>query len=49
MVWAGFVASGKVPKVSIRGRMNSESNVDVLAENLLPEAPFITDGDYLFQ
>lgn len=29
--------------------MNSERYVDVLAENLLPEAPLITCGDYLFQ
>ncbi|GBL83753.1 Transposable element Tc3 transposase [Araneus ventricosus] len=29
--------------------MNSQSYVDILADNLLPEAPLITSGDYLFQ
>ena len=29
--------------------MNSESYVDMLAENLSPEAPLITGGDYLLK
>ncbi|GBM36738.1 hypothetical protein AVEN_171851-1 [Araneus ventricosus] len=49
MVWGGFATEGTTPIVFVQGRMNSESYVDILADNLLPEAPLITSGDYLFQ
>ena len=49
MVWAGFAASRTTLIVSIRDRLNSESYVDMLVENLLPETLFITGSDYLFQ
>ena len=48
LVWAAFVANGSPPVVFIRGRLNSESYIDMLPENLLPEVPAITSGDYLF-
>ncbi|GBL74151.1 hypothetical protein AVEN_231040-1 [Araneus ventricosus] len=49
MVWGNFVTEGTTPIVFVQGRMNSESYVDILADNLLPEAPLITSEDYLFQ
>ncbi|GBO29279.1 Transposable element Tc3 transposase [Araneus ventricosus] len=49
MGWGGFATEGSTPIVFVQGRMNSESYVDVLADNLLPEAPLITSADYLFQ
>ncbi|GBM73692.1 Transposable element Tc3 transposase [Araneus ventricosus] len=49
MVWGGFATEGTTPLVFVQGRMNSESYVDILADNILPEAPLITSGDYLFQ
>ncbi|GBL86666.1 hypothetical protein AVEN_230574-1 [Araneus ventricosus] len=49
MVWGGFATEGTTPIDFVQGRMNSESYVDILADNLLPEAPLITCGDYLFQ
>ena len=48
-MWTGFEANETTPIVSIRGLLNSESYVDMLSENLLPEASLITGGDYLFQ
>ena len=41
-----FAASGTPPMMIIRNHLNSESYVAMLTENLLPEAPLITDGDY---
>ena len=49
MVWAGYAASGTTEIVFLQGKMNSNSYVDMLGDNLLPEAPLITSGDYLFQ
>ncbi|GBN83252.1 hypothetical protein AVEN_193027-1 [Araneus ventricosus] len=49
MGWGGFATEGTTPIVFVQGRMNSDSYVDVLADNLLPEAPLITSADYLFQ
>ncbi|GBM73525.1 Transposable element Tc3 transposase [Araneus ventricosus] len=49
MVWRGFGTEGTNPIVFVQCRMNSESYVDILADNLLPEAPLITSGGYLFQ
>ncbi|GBN77400.1 Transposable element Tc3 transposase [Araneus ventricosus] len=49
IVWGGFATDGTTRIVFVQGRMNSESHVDILADNLLPEAPLITSGDYLFQ
>ncbi|GBN88792.1 Transposable element Tc3 transposase, partial [Araneus ventricosus] len=46
MVWGGFATEGATPIVFVQGRVNSESYVDILADNLLPEAPLITSGDY---
>ncbi|GBN44114.1 Transposable element Tc3 transposase [Araneus ventricosus] len=49
MVWGGSATEGTTPIVFEQGRMNSESYVDKLTDNLLPEAPLIASGDYLFQ
>lgn len=49
MIWGGFATVGTTPIVFVQGKMNSESYVDILADNLLPIAPLITSGDYLFQ
>ena len=49
MAWAGFVANGTPPIVSIRGCLNSNSYVDMLSENLLPDAHFNAGSDSLFQ
>ena len=46
---AGFAANGLIPIVFIRDSLNSISYVDVIAENLLHEAPLITGRNYLFQ
>ncbi|GBO23512.1 Transposable element Tc3 transposase [Araneus ventricosus] len=49
MVWGGFATEGTTSIVFVQGRVNSESYVDILADNLLPEAPLIMSGVYLFQ
>ncbi|GBM84936.1 Transposable element Tc3 transposase [Araneus ventricosus] len=49
MVWGSFETEGATPIVFVQGRMNSESYVDILADNLLPETLLITSGDYLLQ
>ena len=49
MVWAGFSVSGTSPIVSIQGRFNSESYVDMLSKIFLPKVLLIKGGDYLFQ
>ena len=48
MVWAFFAANGTPPLVSIRGRLNLKSCVNMLTKKLLSEAPLIISGDYLF-
>ena len=42
MVWGSATAHGTTPLVFINTRVNSEGYQDVLAENLLRIAPFIT-------
>lgn len=49
MVWGAFAANGTTPIVFINRTMNSDRYVDMLGESLLPEAPLITSGDYIFQ
>ena len=49
MVWGAFAAAGTTPIVFLQGRTNSIMYQDMLAENLLPNAPLITCGDYIFQ
>lgn len=49
MVRAAYGANGTTRIVFIRGRINEESDVGMLAEKLLSEVPVITSGDYLFQ
>lgn len=49
MVWAGFSANGITPIVFWDKKVDSAAYQDMLAENLLPIAPLITSGDYLFQ
>lgn len=49
MVWGGFAAKGTTPIVFMQCKTNSQTYLDILAENLLPEAPLITSGEYLFQ
>ena len=49
MMWADFTANGTTPTMSILVRLNLESYIDMLAENLLSEAPLFAAGDYLFQ
>ena len=49
MIWGGFATVGTTPVVFVQGKMNFESYVDILADNLLTKASLITSGDYLFQ
>ena len=45
MAWTGFSANEIKAIVSIRGCLNSESFVDMLAKTILLEEPLTTDGD----
>jgi len=49
MVWAGFAANGTTQMVFLDIMVNSAAYQDILGEHLLPTAPLITSGDYLFQ
>ncbi|GBN23053.1 Transposable element Tc3 transposase [Araneus ventricosus] len=49
MVWGGFATEVTTSIVFVQGRVNSQSYADILADNLLPEAPLIMSGVYLFQ
>ena len=49
MVQGAFAAGGTTPMDFVQGNKNSESYIDVLTENLLPEAPLITCGNYLIK
>ena len=49
MIWGGFAANGTTPIAYVKAKSNSEDYQDILAEKLLPEAPLITSGEYIFQ
>ena len=48
MVWAAFGLFGTTPIAFCETKMDSSSYQDILEEFLLPEAPLISSGDYLF-
>ena len=48
MVWGGFSAGGTTDLVFCKPKMTSVDYQDILADHLLPVAPLITCGDYIF-
>ena len=49
MFWGAFAAKGTSLLDFINCKINADKNVDLLRESLLPEAPLITSGDYIFE
>lgn len=48
MVWAAFGINGCTPLAFCKTKMTSCDYQDILAEYLLPEAPLISPGEYIF-
>ena len=44
-----FEANGVIPTVFINRKINSDKDVHMLGESLLPEVLLLTSGDYIFQ
>ena len=48
MVWGGFSTAGSTDLIFCKPKMTSIDYQDILADHLLPVAPLITSGDYIF-
>ena len=48
MVWAAIAAGGTTPIVFMHEKINSIMCQDILGDNLLPIAPLIISGNWIF-
>lgn len=49
MVWGAFCSRGQISLAFIEGNQDGTAYQDMLAEHLLPKAPLVTTGEWVFQ